>query len=1050
MKIREKLELFKFFWKENTRGGVTVFICLVLIPVLMFSGLMIDFARIKLYHAEAAAASYSYADAVLSQYDEMLYDVYGLLAVTQNDEALAALDVIKEYMASAYDPASKGKTTNASRSDLQYIPNNVVFIGKGGAPLESLWAPYGNTKMILDSVCDRSKSDCDPSNGDCDPNERNGANLSNPKVFADEVCDYMKIIGPADLAWNGILDAVDQSKQAQQNKELMKKRKEVDDNYNKLDDKLKKMYDKLCDINKYTEWTIPDKVIDYNNSFSDRFNAICDDFADLAGGKKSNGITVRNSDSKLGSLFTSLKSDVKSDSSYYEEWKNEIENTIQGNSNPSQYSSNLLYQVYCYKEIIGAENENYLNWHSNYGKLGNWNPKYRMLMKINDLQTDMKDYYDEISKQLNDKDNSIIKQLEELQELIRGGEGFLGSHKEGISEVATNAKDSRDELINLCDSMPDNDMAAGMKDEYSFSATNYDDPNKVDLKEVDSGNIQFVGDFDYEYLAQQYEKNKEYLNKLKELLELDKAVLESQIQYLNSIERYLVTYIGTQLDNLNNFANGSGDGNMVIWNFELYISNDTALTYDLLFDDSNIIYKDHISVENELGLDKKWFKITDGKGTANPRTQNYTELWKILVSWYGEGGSSQKKDAKTKVYKDLLKTIKEIIGPGDAGQSLIESFDGVRIPDCIQNGISTEAVKEQNLSSLFGDDGDFTGDVRTEASERNGSYYLTKLLMMDYDWHFFTNATFDKHPDKKSGSSEEDKKDEKTGSGDNFEGKTLKGEKITDKTNYLVNTVTPDGEDPFLGGAELEYIYWGNRDAQGNLKAVRTQITIIRAVENFASTYSIKEINNAIATIRNALAGIPIAALIVPPLIRAAIAMAETYLDLQALYEGKSIALYKSELSHMTLMQNIQNNPTLKNAMDSLFTQESGGSSPLNKKTDSSSGKEPIKFNYSQFVILCTMLFCNTDTIVERTQNLVELNMNYRIIGNKESINNANELDYKLSKASVSVKATCSIDQMNLLILGGVLNQDTVDDYLGSGKTEILNDGFSYTVIRTY
>ena len=99
MKMKEKLAVIGFFLKENTKGGVTVFICLILIPVLMFTGLMIDFARIKLYHAEAASVSASYADAVLSQYDEMLYNVYGLLAVTQDEEAIKSLDVIREYIA---------------------------------------------------------------------------------------------------------------------------------------------------------------------------------------------------------------------------------------------------------------------------------------------------------------------------------------------------------------------------------------------------------------------------------------------------------------------------------------------------------------------------------------------------------------------------------------------------------------------------------------------------------------------------------------------------------------------------------------------------------------------------------------------------------------------------------------------------------------------------------------------------------------------------------------------------------------------------------------
>lgn len=1024
MKIKEKLAVIGFFLKENTKGGVTVFICLILIPVLMFTGLMIDFARIKLYHAEAASVSASYADAMLSQYDEMLYDVYGLLAVTQDEEAIKALDVIREYMASAYDPSTTGKVTNASKSDLKYLPNNVMFIGMNNAALDSLWSPYGNTKMVLSSVADK-KSGRDNS-------------LANKYVFADQVCDYMKIIGPVDLAWNGILSAVEGNEQAKQKKELMNQRKKVDDNYNKLDDRLKELYNKICDVNLYGEWDVPDKLIELNKNFKTEFDSICDDFADLAGGKKSNGVTVRNIDSKLGIIMNQLKEEsAKDNGGQIETWKSEMGTTIQGNSDPTQYAYNYLYQMYCYKEIIGAQSDNYLQYHSNYGKLQNWNPEYKLLMRINGLKAVMENDFKTISDELTKSDSGIKKDLDDVITLLQGSSGFLG--KEGIGTIAGNADQERTKLLNMCDNMKDNDMAQGMKDEYSFEAKNYSDPEKQDIEAVDSGNIQFVGAFDYNFLTQKFISSRSYISKLNELLEQDKAVLEGYIQYLTNLESYLVSYITQQL----NYIDQGVKGAQLIWNFQFYQENH-GRSYDLGFKNmpntGSLVFTDRISVENALPFNCKWFDITDGKANKIPENQDYTTLWEVLVKWYGEGGSSNKKDAKTKIYKDLLAKIKEIVGKGDAGQSLIDSFEGVSIPDGITcEALSNSEAVEQSISSLFGDDGNFNGNTDTQKSPRDGSYYLTKLLMMDYDWNFFANATFDKHPEKD--------KDKKENPADAFQGKTLKGEKITDKTNYLVNMVTPKGESSFLGGAELEFIYWGNRDAQSNLKAVRTQITIIRAVENFASTYSIKEINNAISAIRNALAAIPIAALIVPPLIRAAVAMAETYMDLKALYEGKSIALYKSKLEHLTLLQNAD----LKKLVEEMFTSEGNGS-PLAQKSSKKDDDETIMFNYSQFVILCTMLFCDTDTIVERTQTLVELNMNLRL-SNKDTVKNAasaDDLKFKLSDAKVTVTSVCTIDKMNLLVLGGIFKDETVEDYLSGDKTEILKNGFSYTVSRSY
>lgn len=1027
MKMKEKLAVIGFFLKENTKGGVTVFICLILIPVLMFTGMMIDFARIKLYHAEAASVSASYADAVLSQYDEMLYNVYGLLAVTQDEEAIKALDVIREYIASAYDPSSTGKVTNASKSDLKHLPNNVVFIGMNNAALDSLWSPYGNTKMVLSSVADK-KSGRDNS-------------LANKYVFADQVCDYMKIIGPVDLAWNGILSAVEGNEQAKQKKELMNQRKKVDDKYNKLDDRLKELYNKICDVNLYGEWNVPDQLIELNNNFKTEFDSICDDFADLAGGKKSNGVTVKNINSKLGIIMYQLKEEsAKDNGGQIETWKSEMGTTIQGNSDPTQYAYNYLYQMYCYKEIIGAQSDNYLQYYSNYGKLKNWNPEYKLLMRINGLKAVMENDFKTISDELTKSDSGIKKDLDDVITLLQGSSGFLG--KEGIGTVAADAERERTNLINMCDNMPQNDMAQGMKDEYSFEAKNYSDPEKQDLDAVDSGNIQFVGAFDYNYLIEKYNSSLNYIDKLNELLAQDKALLEESIAYLTALESDLVSYISQQL----NYVENGTKGAQLIWNYEFYRTRTKGSTYDLGFNrymaanGRSLVFKDEDSVKNAIPDDCKWFDIADGKAAKTPENRDYSKFWNILVKWYGEGGSSGKKDAKTKIYKDLLAKIKEIVGKGDAGQSLIDSFSGISIPDTVTcEALSNSEAVEQSISSLFGDDGDFTGNTDTQKSPRDGSYYLTKLLMMDYDWNFFAGATFDKHPEKDS--------DGKENPADAFQGKSLKGEKITDKTNYLVNTVTPEGESSFLGGAELEFIYWGNRDAQSNLKAVRTQITIIRAVENFASTYSIQEINNAISTIRNALAAIPIAALIVPPLIRAAIAMAETYMDLKALYEGKSIALYKSKIGHMTLL----NDPELWSTIEQMFTSEDNLSSPLAKKGDSKDDDDTVMFNYSQFVILCTMLFCNTDTITERTKTLVELNMNYRLNdSDMEKVKSEENIKFHLSNAKVTVTSVCTIDKMNLLVLGGIFKDEAVEDYLSGDKTEILKNGFSYTVSRSY
>lgn len=1008
MKMRINLEALKLFWKQNTKGGVTVFICAVLIPVMIFTGFITDLARIKLYHSEAAGAAESYADAVMSQYDEMLYNVYGLLSVTQNEEGLKALDTIKEYMESAYDPSSVGKVTNASESSLKYIPNNVVFIGMNNDKLNSSWAPYGNTKMSLSEVIDKSGS--------------SGANLSNKYIFSNQVCDYMKITGPVDLAWNGITDAIDRGDKIKENAALMNERKDVDGLYQTLDGELNSFYTRVNALNRCDEWEAANKAVSAAYSGYNMYNVKYANYIKLAVGASGSLRTDENS-CELGELFNKAINALTDDegnpnAALFETWKSEM-------GSGSISDNNYLYKI-CYIRVqLDAASFN------NSSKIKYTNPRTGASYSVggNSFNNDVLSRIYTFKKDIEDAKGIINNNFDEIHNMLVSDPGMPlnnqtslrlwldlavnslegGSNSEGINSIASQAESKREKFVENCSGKTGNDMAQGLAKEYSFT-----DEGAKEMK--------FVGDFDYDWLKEKYQNNYKFIDKLCEYLEADRSYLLAKFDELETDiltgEGSLLTYLDSKIADLENYAYGSSTDDAAKWRYS-YIHNVSSEAYI-----SNLIFSDIDSVKKRLENDgAEWFKITNTPKSGEPK---YDELWKIMESWYSSGGSSEKSEAKTAKYKGFMKELKKSISDrGDAGKELFEKFGELKIPQCINVPNGNGDAPDQSVASLFGDEGDFDITVNTEAKSIS-NYYLTKLLMMDYDWNFFTGATYGKHPDDDNSSKNK------------LQGKSLKGETITEKTNYLVRELA-DGS---LGGAELEYIYWGNRDAHKNLKAVRNQIMVIRAVENFASTYTITEINGAINAIKAALAPIPIAALIVPPLIRAAIAMAETYMDLQALYEGKSITLYKSKLSHLTLFSD----STLKEKINEIFMEDG---SPLDHSDSLYDGEEPVKFNYNQYVILVTMLFCNTDTIIERTQNLVELNMNHRL-GVDLASAEAGDLKFRLSNASVAVTASCKIDKMNLLILGGVFNEESTEGYLSSDKREKMEKGFSYTIYRSY
>ena len=81
---------------NNTKGAVTVFVTLLLIPAILISGTAVDLARIHTARSIVQDANGLAANSVLSQYNALLNDLYGLFGVAKNDPVLAEL--LDEYI----------------------------------------------------------------------------------------------------------------------------------------------------------------------------------------------------------------------------------------------------------------------------------------------------------------------------------------------------------------------------------------------------------------------------------------------------------------------------------------------------------------------------------------------------------------------------------------------------------------------------------------------------------------------------------------------------------------------------------------------------------------------------------------------------------------------------------------------------------------------------------------------------------------------------------------------------------------------------------------
>ena len=68
---------------RRIKGSISIFLLIVLLPALVFSGLMADISRHHLAKAAAEEAGRLTLNSVLADYDTILKDVYGLFAISQ-------------------------------------------------------------------------------------------------------------------------------------------------------------------------------------------------------------------------------------------------------------------------------------------------------------------------------------------------------------------------------------------------------------------------------------------------------------------------------------------------------------------------------------------------------------------------------------------------------------------------------------------------------------------------------------------------------------------------------------------------------------------------------------------------------------------------------------------------------------------------------------------------------------------------------------------------------------------------------------------------------
>lgn len=229
--------MLKLFLKRG-KGSISVFVTVIMVPVIFFIGFLVDLTRIKFCGNQAVMAADNYGEAILTDYDNLLKELYGLFALTQNEEGKEALDrldsYVKEYYMTSFQP-------NENRISFGHLQDFT-----GTRPYEG-WMPYQNAVVAFEAA----------------PVE--GATLNDPKIFNTQIGDFMKfrIIQTVGDDMEGIVQAIESVQDMESNIEAVEKRDEITDKAAKVLEAAQDYYVQLEAL-----WQYPDYIQTINSTYA--------------------------------------------------------------------------------------------------------------------------------------------------------------------------------------------------------------------------------------------------------------------------------------------------------------------------------------------------------------------------------------------------------------------------------------------------------------------------------------------------------------------------------------------------------------------------------------------------------------------------------------------------------------------------------------------------------------------------------------------------------------------------------------------------------------
>ncbi|GFI40511.1 hypothetical protein CWE04_05450 [Thomasclavelia cocleata] len=239
------------FLLKKCRGGVTVFLIIIMLPSFVFGGYVFDAARLDAAKTIVTSSGDLVFNALLSEFHDELYDNYGLLAT--QDDPNSFVNQAEMYFNNNLESSSMIQGSDA-------ISLNIINSFKN-------FMNDSNTQQFDNLVKISAINNLSIAGA-------NESQITNPDVMKNQIIEYMKYRGPVSLA-TGLITKLKTLGDVDKQAEAVNKKIEYEDKISEIGKKCQEAYDTINEYNDLLGTSIDDMLNTLRDINGSQIDYIC-------------------------------------------------------------------------------------------------------------------------------------------------------------------------------------------------------------------------------------------------------------------------------------------------------------------------------------------------------------------------------------------------------------------------------------------------------------------------------------------------------------------------------------------------------------------------------------------------------------------------------------------------------------------------------------------------------------------------------------------------------------------------------------------------------